>query len=298
MKQLPTGMPFHVATSYIQSQYQLPDLFYLDLWPFSDPFIVTGDLLVANQFLNDYTRHPMLLQKGLQPLVGGARGVVSNDISEWHNSRTTIRTAFSVGNVRNFVPKMAHYSMELRAALLQRATIGRRFPLIDPIEKWGADLTFHFLLGEDTAVQRGGRGAKVNEYIQRLILHADNQLAMNPYTNYKRKKERGLCHDRIREMIRPALINAIERLQLDSEDQFVSLVDTLVAKYKEEYPGRTKWDDDTLVQHLDTVTTMLLAADVSSMVLTVAFPFALLHILTILADSFSTYFVISPKIRP
>ena len=50
----------------------------------------------------------------------------------------------------------------------------------------------------------------------------------------------------------------------------MSLMDSLAAKYHEEHPGRISWDSDTLIQHLDTVSTMFLAADVSSMILTVA----------------------------
>jgi hypothetical protein len=245
------------------------------LWPLADTFLVTGDPVVASQFLNDYTRHPTVLKHGLQPLVGGTRGLVSPDVSEWHGSRTTIRTVFSVTNVQRFVPDMANYSMQLRAALLNRAATGRRFPMIEPIEKWGADLTFCFLLGEDTAVQQGGWGAEANAQVQSLVAHADAHFALNPWTNHQRKKARSLCQERVRQMIRIALIDALQRDQPATQNQFVSLIASLATKYKEEYPGRTHWDADTFTQHLDTVATMFLAADVSSMVLTVAFPLSL-----------------------
>jgi hypothetical protein len=248
-------------------------LFYLDLWPLSETFLITGDLAVANQFLNDYHRHPMVLKRGLQPLVGGDRGLVSLDVSEWHSSRTTIRTVFSVTNVQRFVPDMAEYSMHLRAALLHHAATGRRFPLIEPIEKWGADLTFRFLTGEDTAVQQGGWGVEANTQVQALIVHADDQFSLNPWTNRQRKKARSLCQDRVRQMIRTVLNDALQRDGPAAQNQFLSLMDSLAAKYKEEYPERMQWDADTLAQHLDTVATMFLAADVSSMVLTVASPF-------------------------
>lgn len=269
-KQLPGKTPVAAIIFRIQSQYQLPDLFYLDMWPLSEPFLVTSDLAVANKFLSDYPRHPTVLKQALQPLVGGTRGLVSPDLSEWHDSRTTIRTVFSVANVRRFVPDMAQYSMQLRAALLHQATTGRRFPMIEPIEKWGADLTFCFLLGEDTAVQQGGRGAEANAHVQELVAHADDGFAWNPWTNRQRKKARNLCQESIRQMIRTALNDALQRDQPAAHNHFVSLVASLATKYKEEYPGRTDWDTDTLAQHVDTVATMFLAADVSSMVLTVA----------------------------
>jgi hypothetical protein len=244
-------------------------LFYLDLWPLADVFMVTGDLAVANQFLNDYPRHPTVLKYALQPLVGGTRGLVSPELSEWHSSRTTIRTVFSVTNVQKFVPQMAQYSMQLRAALLRRTTTGSRFPIIEPVEKWGADLTFCFLLGEDTGVQTGGWGAEANTQVQALIAQADHPFSVNPWTNRQQKKLRSLCQERVRRMIRTALNDALQRDEPVLRNQFMSLIDSLATKYKEEYPGRTQWDPDTLAQHLDTVATMFLAADVSSMVLTV-----------------------------
>ena len=261
-----------VVLSIIQSQYDLPDLFYLDLWPLAlEPFIVTGDRAIANRFLNDYSRHPVVLKTVLHPLVGGKRGLVSPDISEWHDSRTTIRTVFSVANVARFVPDMAQYSMQLRESLLQRATTSQRFPLMEPIEEWGADLIFRFLLGEDTAVQRGGWGKEASTHVKKLVSQADNQASLNPWTNRQRKKTRRHYRERIRQMIRTAFSEALHEDRPAANNHVISLLETLVTKYKEEYPGRTRWDPDTLDQHVDTVMTMFLAADVSSMVLTVAF---------------------------
>jgi hypothetical protein len=271
-RQLPAKIPIAVIISRIQTQYQLPDVFYLDMWPLADTFMVTGDRVVANQFLNDYPRHPTVLQVALQPLVGGTRGLVSPNLSEWHDSRAIIRTVFSVTNVQRFVPTMAQYSMQLREALLQRAVARTRFPMIEPIEKWGADLTFCFLLGEDTGVQSqsGGWGSVLNTQVQALVAQAEHPFSVNPWTLHQQKKARGLCQDRVRQMIRNALNDALQRDQPVSHDrQFVSLIDSLATKYREEHPGRKQWDADTLIQHVDTLATLFLAADVSSMVLTV-----------------------------
>jgi hypothetical protein len=266
------------------------------MWPLSESFLVTSDLAVTNTFLTDYTRHPLVLKHALQPLAGGERGLVSPEVSEWHDSRNVIRTVFSVNNVRRFVPDMAQYSMQLRAALLRQATTGRRFPLIEPIEKWGADLTFCFLLGEDTAVQKGGWGAEANAQVQALVEHADDQFALNPWTNYQRKKVRSRAQEHVRQLVRKALTDALQHDQPAAQSQYLSLVASLATKYKEEYPGRTQWDDDTLTQHIDTMATLFLAADVSSMVLTVAFlsPFP---VLANLPDSTSTSSPTLPRIQ-
>ncbi|KAE9378397.1 cytochrome P450 [Stipitochalara longipes BDJ] len=270
-RQLPKKAPIAIVISRIQTQYQLPDLFYLDMWPVTGGFMVTGDRTVANQFLNDYPRHPLVLKEALQPLVGGNRGLVSPDLSEWHSSRTTMRSVFSIINVQRFVPTMAQYSMQLRKALLQRAKAGKAFPMIEPIEKWGADLTFCYLLGEDTGVQKGGWGAEANAQVQELVAQADHPFSVNPWINYQQKQVRSRCQDRVRQMIQTALVDALKRDKPVVDGDFLALIDSIAAKYREEYPGRTEWDADMLAQHVDTLATLFLAADVSSMVLTYVF---------------------------
>ena len=182
-----------------------------------------------------------------------------------------IRTVFLVMNMQHFVPDMAQYSMQLRVVLLHLAMTGCCFPMIEPIEEVGCRSHFRFLIGEDTAVQQGGWGAETNALVQALVAHADDQFSLNPWANRQRKRAR-LCQERVRQMIHTALNDALQRYQPVTHNQFVSLMHSLAAKYKEEYPKRTHWDVDTLAQHLDTVATMLLAADVSSMVVTVASP--------------------------
>ncbi|KAG5924426.1 hypothetical protein E4U42_004644 [Claviceps africana] len=268
-KHFPGRPPIAAVFSLIQDQYNLPDVFYIDLWPFlREPFMVTCNLAVADRFLNDYTRHPALLSSGLQPLVAGSRGLVSPDTSEWHDSRTSIRSAFSVNNVMRFLPDMAEYSMMLRQELMRQAATNRRFPLIEPVQKWGADLTFRFLVGEDTAVQRGGWGSAVNKDVQTIIEQADNSFSgssWNPWTQRQRRKVREACQERVRGVIRTSLVDALNRDGPTANNRFLPLLDVLVARYRQEYPDKTHWDADVLTQHVDTLMTMFLAADVSSM---------------------------------
>ncbi|KAG6000209.1 hypothetical protein E4U54_001507 [Claviceps lovelessii] len=266
LKQLPGRPPLAAVFSLLQIQYNLPDVFYIDLWPLlREPFLVTGNLAVADRFLNDYTRHPTVLQSGLQPLVGGSRGLVSPNVSEWHDSRTSIRAAFSVSNVMRFLPDMAEYSMLLRQELLRQAAMNRRFPLIEAIEKWGADLTFRFLVGDDTAVQQGGWGSAVNADVQTIIEQADDSMTWNPWTQRQKRKVRAACQERVRSVIRTSLVDALKRDGPTAKNKFLPLLDALAARYRQENPDKREWDADVLAQHVDTIMTMFLAADVSSM---------------------------------
>ncbi|KAG9242824.1 cytochrome P450 [Calycina marina] len=269
-KETHSKIPLNVVVADIQKNYQLPDLFVFDLWPLVDPWLMTGDRKVANQFLNDYRRHPMVLDAALQPLSGGKRGLVSHDSAEWHDARSVIRTVFSVNNVQRYIPSMARYSKQFCDSLLKRAAEGSSFPMIEPVENWGADLTFCFLLGEDTGVQMGGRGVETNLQVQALISQADHLFSVNLWKNYQQKRKRDQCLVSVRNLIETALKDALKREQPMTDD-FLCLTDSLAMKYKEEFPDRTEWDEDTLIQHLDTLATLFLAADVSSMVLTYIF---------------------------
>ncbi|GAB0133132.1 hypothetical protein EsDP_00001547 [Epichloe bromicola] len=274
LKQFPTNPPVAAVLSLLQNQYNLPDVFYIDLWPLlREPFLLTSNLAVADRFLNDYTRHPAVLGTGLQPLVGGSRGLVSPNTSEWHDSRGSIRLAFSVNNVMHYLPEMAEYSMLLRQELLSHATTGRRFPLVETVERWGADLTFRFLVGDDTAVQQGGWGASVNADVQTIIEQADGSVPWNPWTQRRRRKRRETCQERVRTLIQTSLIRALKRDGPTENNKFVPLLDALAIKYREENPGRLDWKPDVLIQHVDTVMTLFLAADVSSMVLSYVYAY-------------------------
>ncbi|KAG6170942.1 hypothetical protein E4U51_000444 [Claviceps purpurea] len=265
VKQLPGQPPFGAAFSLIQSQFSLPDVFYIDLWPFlREPFLVTTNLAVADRFL-EYRRHPIVLEAGLQPLVGGSRGLISPYKSEWHESRISIRTTFSMNNVIRFVPVMAEFSMRLREELLRRAVTNRRFPLIEVAEKWAADVTFCFLLGHDTAVQRGGWGGAVSADVKTIINHVHDLASWNPWVLRQKRKVRRECQARVRAIIRKALIEALKRIGPTAENTFSPLLDVLAAKYRKDNPGQMEWDAEAFIQHLDTVTTLLLASDVSSM---------------------------------
>lgn len=271
MKQFPGNPPVAAVLSLLQNRYNLPDVFYIDLWPLlREPFLVTSNLAVADRFLNDYTRHPTVLGTGLHPLVGGSRGLVSPNTSEWHDSRGSIRVTFSVNNVMHYLPEMAEYSVLLRQELLSHATTGRRFPLVETIERWGADLTFRFLLGDDTAVQQGGWGASVKADVQTIIEQADGSVPWNPWTQRRRRKRREACQERVRTLIQTSLIRALKRDGPTENNKFVPLLDALAIRYREENPDRSDWKADVLIQHVDTVMTLFLAADVSSMVLSVA----------------------------
>ncbi|KAG6005354.1 hypothetical protein E4U21_000205 [Claviceps maximensis] len=265
-KQFPGRPPIGAIFSLIQDQYNLPDVFYIDLWPFlREPFLVTCNTAIADRFLNEYTRHPIMLASGLQPLVGGSRGLVSPNTSEWHDSRNSMRAAFSVNNVMRFIPDMAEYSMLLRQELRRQAASHRRFPLIESVQKWGADLTFRFLVGDDTAVQLGGWGSAVNADVQTIIEQADDHMTWNPRTQRQRRKVREGCQERVRGVIQTALIDALKQDGSSAKNKFLPLLDVLAARYRQDNPDKTDWDSDTLIQHVDTIMTLFLAADVSSM---------------------------------
>ncbi|KAK2791822.1 hypothetical protein FQN52_004505 [Onygenales sp. PD_12] len=269
-KQLAPDTPITVVFDEIRVQYNLPDVYYIDLWPLTVPFLITGDLAVANKFLNDYLRHPASLVAGLQSLTGGTRGLVSAHPYEWHSARSMIRPVFSVTNVQRFIPDMAQYSMQLRTKLVAHAKTSRPFPLIKLVEQWGADLTFRFILGQDAAVQQDGWGADINNRFQAIIAQADGPFTIDPLAARQHRKVQHRLQAQVREKIRNILLNALHSDQPVQPNNYVSLVDSLAAKHREEFPGKSEWDD-ILTQHMDTMMTLFLAADISSMVLTYVF---------------------------
>ena len=50
MPLFPEDTHFHVIVNYIQQKYNMPSVWYLDLWPVGDRFVLTNDPVIASQY--------------------------------------------------------------------------------------------------------------------------------------------------------------------------------------------------------------------------------------------------------
>ncbi|KAK6003930.1 hypothetical protein QM012_008780 [Aureobasidium pullulans] len=88
----------------IKKQYNLPDLFYLDLWPFSVSLCIATHPAYSNQFLTERSmpKHPVL-GEALSTISGGD-DMLSSDGPQWKVWRSAFNPGFSVAHLMTMVP--------------------------------------------------------------------------------------------------------------------------------------------------------------------------------------------------
>ncbi len=94
-RELPRGFHPQQLMCYIGHKYDMPSVFYLDLWPISTPFMMVHDPGVAHQMTQAKVlpKHP-INGRVLGPLTG-PRSIITAEGGEWKFIRTIINPAFS-----------------------------------------------------------------------------------------------------------------------------------------------------------------------------------------------------------
>jgi len=104
-------------------------LFYIDLWPFSNPFIVitTPSLAVQACQQNDLPK-PEMLKPFLSPFAGGDNLFTMNG-AQWKHSRALFSSGFSAGYVMGLMPHIVEEASVFVDVLREHARKGDLFSL-------------------------------------------------------------------------------------------------------------------------------------------------------------------------
>ncbi|KAK1020230.1 hypothetical protein LTR33_019125, partial [Friedmanniomyces endolithicus] len=92
--------------NFIQEEYDLPDTFYLDVWPAGDPIMITFDTAVMHEFTvaHSLPKHPAV-DKFLQNF-GGPGNLASSEGAVWKKWRNAFNPGFSASHIMSLVPLM------------------------------------------------------------------------------------------------------------------------------------------------------------------------------------------------
>ncbi|KAF2868049.1 cytochrome P450 [Massariosphaeria phaeospora] len=153
---LPKRVHPHVYPCFLTKEYDLPPLYYLDLYPLNHPTLVILDPQVAQDVLADATlpKHRSL-KDVIAPLAGHAN-MLSSYGPMWKKWRSAFNPGFSVHYLMQQVTTIVDCSEAFVEILDQHATTGRVFRLeeettkmtIDIIGKAVCDHDFKALVGD------------------------------------------------------------------------------------------------------------------------------------------------------
>jgi sterigmatocystin biosynthesis cytochrome P450 monooxygenase len=126
-------------------EYGFLGLYYLDLYPFSEPMVIVLDPAVGAQ-TNQFVRHPVA-HKLLRGLVG-TKSIFSVEGAEWQAQHSWLSPAFSLQHLLTLVPSIVEETLIFKEKMTQYAVSGERFNMneaamrltIDVIARTGLDL--------------------------------------------------------------------------------------------------------------------------------------------------------------
>ena len=126
---LPKAAHYQVSVTTIAKKYNMPGLFYLDLWPASCGQVIVTDPDVALHMtaVRNHPKHP-LIATFLDPIIGKGN-IVASDGPRWKGLHKMLSPAFAISHIGNLRPMVASEVMKFRSLLHKKAESGEVFKL-------------------------------------------------------------------------------------------------------------------------------------------------------------------------
>jgi cytochrome P450 len=154
IKELPPDFHFQSLMAYIGKKYNLPAVFYLDLWPASYPMMIIHDPGVANQITvtKSMPKHEVN-HRYISPLVGH-QSVVILEGPDWRRVRSIINPGFSPVYLATLMPILTKHVGRFTQKLTTAADSGGLVLLQDYLLSLTFDVICEVVLGVDSDSQR------------------------------------------------------------------------------------------------------------------------------------------------
>ncbi|MCJ1284900.1 hypothetical protein MMC26_004237 [Xylographa opegraphella] len=130
LQRIPDDCHPHYYLETLRQDYpDLPDPFYLDLWPFGEPMLLVGTPDIASQFTQEHSL-PKLegLRVYLQPLAGD-KNLLTMEGKEWKTLRGIYNPGFAASHLMTLVPGIVEDALDFSATLKKYADLAGMFKL-------------------------------------------------------------------------------------------------------------------------------------------------------------------------
>ena len=144
-----------VIPSRLKQKYDLPNMFYLDIWPVGDPFLFVLDPAIAQQVTVDHVtpKHPAL-GKYLSMLLGPG-DMVSSHGEHWKRWRSVFNPGFAGSHLMSLVPGIVDESLIFCEKMGEHAEDGKVFRLEEEATRLTVDIIGKVALDAHLGTQRG-----------------------------------------------------------------------------------------------------------------------------------------------
>ncbi|KAF2109528.1 cytochrome P450 [Lophiotrema nucula] len=161
----PGNPHFQVVITTLQRKYNLPGLWYLDLWPIGPTQMIVTDPDLA-LYVTVHKNHPKHPAEAIfvDPVVGN-NNIVTVDGPRWKHLHNMLAPAFGVSRVRDMLPMVAEEVMAYREALKKFAQSGEIFSLAKTTNNLTFDIIGKAIFGFSMGAQSNGNALMIFEEI-------------------------------------------------------------------------------------------------------------------------------------
>lgn len=177
----------HHLLTEIAVKYDLPDVYYLDLWPFSYSMVILRDPDLVDHALTTQglQQHPCSAEF-VEPYFG-ANVIAATNGPAWKQLHHSLSPAFSWSSIRNLTGVIFAECDHFRARLKELADSDTAFSLERLVERLVFDINGQVVFNEHLKSQQDGTPLlnDVTEVMDLLECHMDFANRMNPVKQAK-----------------------------------------------------------------------------------------------------------------
>lgn len=173
-----------MSQTHLAQKYDLPEMFYIDLWPAGPGFLVAASPEAAAEVaqIRSLGKHAVI-EDVLAPLVG-SDSIPSLNGPAWKSVHRLISPAFRPANVRTIVGRLARVISGFNEAMVAEAARqeldgAAAVELEDVLSRFVFDANAEALLGPAAAAP-AGRAAALDDIRIPMLVRADEERAWNP----------------------------------------------------------------------------------------------------------------------
>lgn len=158
--ELPPGLHPACYGYLLREKYSLPKAFYVDMWPFSDSWLLITDNELSEQITTKPSISKFEKLRGMMQPFAGQRNLVVMEGEEWKRWRGIFNSGFSATNLAKHVPAIVRETEKFTTFLSEKAASQEVFSMEPVAVDLTVEIIGHVILGNAFTSQVEGQNYK------------------------------------------------------------------------------------------------------------------------------------------
>ncbi|KAF1842779.1 cytochrome P450, partial [Cucurbitaria berberidis CBS 394.84] len=262
-KMLPKDAHYQAAVMTIARKYDMPEVFYLDLWPAAPGQVVVTnpDVALHMTAIRNHPKHEA--EKWfVDPLIGTGN-IVSTNGARWKYLHKMLSPAFSITHISNMRSMVAAEVMKFRSILQRKSESGDTFRLEDITQHLTFDVITTATFGHSLDAQTKGNIA-LQHFEDMCRAFMQTRKSFNLVRNFFLDRKRNAARKKLDEVIAVLIKERFEKILQDkvdlTEKRGLGVMDLILRDHLENssQTGRQELDPEFLENAITQVKTLLI----------------------------------------